>query len=481
MLARGHHTIHVRAESGEGRVRLAWQPPDGPPATIPSWALYVPPVQSRGLLGRYFANGDWRGEPAFAQIDPRLVMYFHVPTLPRPYTVEWSGKLAIPTAGQYVFSLQSIDEAVLILDGVEVVASPVRNEMAQGNVMLEAGLHDVIVRYADRTDHTYVNLLWRPPGNDPAFRMIPSELLFPPKENFEQIDVADLARFVQGKAILPAQVGPTAVDPARVEVIAAGLNAPHGVGVSNGVVYVAETGGQRVLAFNANTGESIASPFDAVDLVEPFDIAVQPDGTVIVLDAGSGQLLRYDPAVGVVESVAAWREYVDRSRGIGAGVAGEIWIANTPGQRIVAVDGNGALLQELALPAVAAGGKEMQPTDVAVMQDNTLFVTDVAAHILYRFSLAGFLLSSQPIAVANSLDSAHLATDGVGTLYMTEPESGRVIQLSAEGMITHIWSVRSMDASDAKPVGIAVGADGVIWVVDSQGGRLLRVTPEGAE
>jgi hypothetical protein len=95
MLARGHHNIRLHAESGEGRIRFAWQPPDGPPETVPSWALYVPPVQSNGLLGQYFANGDWGGEAAFAQIDPRLSMYFHVPTLPRPYTVEWSGKLAI--------------------------------------------------------------------------------------------------------------------------------------------------------------------------------------------------------------------------------------------------------------------------------------------------------------------------------------------------------------------------------------------------
>ncbi len=478
MLARGHHKIHLRAASGEGRMRLAWQPPDGPPATIPSWALYVPPVQSQGLLGRYFANGDWSGEPAFAQIDPRLVMYFHVPTLPRPYTVEWSGKLAIPAAGQYDFTLQSIDEAVLTIDGVEVVASRVRNQISQGEIMLEVGLHDVLVRYADRTDHTYINLMWRPPGDNPTFRQIPSELLFPPQGTFETVDVADLARFVQANVILPMEVVRNEIAPGQVQVMASGLAQPRGVALSNDVVYVAETGNRRVLALDANTGEYIASAFDSIVFAEPFDLAVQPDGSVVVLDAGSGQLLRYDPVADVIETIPAPRDTVERSRGIGAGLRGETWIANTPGQRIAAVDVNGEILHEVKLPAVSADGHEMQPTDVAMMQDNTLFVTDVAGHNLYRFSLAGFLLSSQPIPVANSLDSAHLATDAVGNLFMTEPEAGRVVRLDANGVIDTVWSVRTAATPEAKPVGIAVTADGVIWVADSNGGLVLRVTPE---
>jgi sugar lactone lactonase YvrE len=147
----------------------------------------------------------------------------------------------------------------------------------------------------------------------------------------------------------------------------------------------------------------------------------------------------------------------------------------------VAVDSTGAVLQEIALPAVSSGDNELQPVDVAVMPDNTLFVTDVAGHLLYRFSLAGYLLSTQPIPVANALDSAHLAMDATGMLYMTEPEAGRVVQMDATGLVQRIWSVRTDEAQDAKPVGIAVAADGTIWAADSQGGRLLRLTPEGGE
>ena len=480
LLARGNHTIRLDIEGGDGRVRLAWQPPDGPPATVPSWALYVPPVQSNGLLGRYFASGDWSGEAAFAQIDPRLSIYFHVPILPRPYTVEWSGKLAIPESGHYDFALQSIDEAALHIDGVEVVASRVRNEMAVGGLTLEAGLHDVVVRYADRTDHTYIDLSWRPPGLDISYRTIPSELLFPPRANYDQVNVGDLARFMQSETILPTAAARQTVSPATVEVVAAGLEQPRGVALLDGVVYVAEAGGQRIVAFDAASGDEIASSLDSIAFVEPFDLAAQPDGSLAILDAGSGQLLRFEPATGEVQQLPVTPQYLERSRGIGAGLADEIWIANTPGQRLVAVDGSGAPIYEIAMPAVA-GDQEMQPVDVVAMADNTVFVTDVAGHMLYRFSVAGYLLSSQPIPVANALDGAHLATDAAGAVYMTEPESGNVVRLDANGIVTDLWSVRTPDSMDAKPVGIAVASDGVIWVVDSQGGKLLRVIPQGEE
>lgn len=481
MLARGNHTVRVRVVGGEGRVRLAWQPPDGPPSTVPAWSFYVPPVQSNGLLGRYFPNGDWLGEPAFAQIDPRLSLYFHIPTLPRPYTVEWRGKLAIPERGRYDFGLQSIDESSLQIDGNDIVASRTRNEMATAGLMLDVGLHDIVVRYADRTDHTFINLTWRPPGGDLSYRTIPSGLLFPPQENYDRIDVGDLARFAQNDLPLPTEVVRGQIGPATVEVMVSGLVQPRGVAMAGGLVYVAESGNARIVAFDVVSGEEVASPFDGLSLQEPFDLAVQNDGSIMVLDASSGQLLRYEPEGGVITTMPVAKELVERSRGIGAGLVGETWIANTPGQRVIAVDGAGDVLQEIVLPAVSGDGKEMQPVDVAVMLDNTVYVTDVSGHVLYRFSQAGYLISSQPIPVANSLDSAHLATDGAGSLYMTEPEDGRVVKLDASGAVTHIWNVRVGEAADAKPVGIAVALDGAIWVADSHGGRLLRIIPTEEE
>ena len=98
VLAKGNHTIRVRAavpdDDSLGVFRLAWRPSDREGEVLPARALYSYPVSANGLLGRYFANDSWSEPEAFAQIDPQLNLYFHIIPLPRPYTVEWTGKLA---------------------------------------------------------------------------------------------------------------------------------------------------------------------------------------------------------------------------------------------------------------------------------------------------------------------------------------------------------------------------------------------------
>jgi len=176
-LAKGNHSLRVRVRGAEGHVELAWQPPGGEEQTVPSSALHVPPVSGHGLLGSYFPNGDWEPPAAFARIDPRLGVYFHIPPLDHPYTVEWKGRIQISEAGTYVFGLQSIDESMLYLDGELVTSSLERDEYGAGSVLVEDGFHDIRLLYAGRTHHTYINLYWVPPDGERG--IVPAEVLFP--------------------------------------------------------------------------------------------------------------------------------------------------------------------------------------------------------------------------------------------------------------------------------------------------------------
>ena len=49
--------------------------------------------------------------------------------------------------------------------------------------------------------------------------------------------------------------------------------------------------------------------------------------------------------------------------------------------------------------------------------------------------------------------------------------------MDPSGAVVNVWTVRTADTLDAKPVGLAVDAVGRIWVADPEGGRLLLVTP----
>ncbi len=383
MLARGPHALRLQAEGGVGEIRLAWQPPDGPPQTVPPWALYVPPVRSNGLLGNYFANDSWSGTPAFSQIDPNLTMYFHVPTLVRPYTVIWRGKIAIPEDGEYGFALQSIDESQLLINDQEIATSRVANEQVRGTATLAAGLHDIEVRYADRTNHTFIKLLWMPPGVSEAFRPIPTDLLFPPQARYDSVDVTNLARFLQTGPESTPTVVREQVDPAQVDIFASGLAAPRGIAVVGDQVYVAETGARRIVAIDRISGQLSSVNLGDESLEEPFDLASM-DGQVVIQDAGTGGLLVYQAEEGLTNRVPIDTAYVARSRGIGGGIDGTIWLANTPGQRVAQINIDGSVLRELTLPAVATDGREMQPVDVAALDDNTVYVADVANHMLYH-------------------------------------------------------------------------------------------------
>ena len=183
VLAEGNHALRITATGVEGHFELAWQPPGGEEQVVPSWALYAPPVTTNGLLGRYYPNGEWESPVAFARIDDRFSVYYHIAPLPMAYTVEWEGRILIPESGEYAFALQSIDESVLYIDGEEVVASRERDEYDQEGLDLQAGSHDLRLRYAARTHHMHIDLYWIPPGG--VREIIPSELLFPPRGSWQ--------------------------------------------------------------------------------------------------------------------------------------------------------------------------------------------------------------------------------------------------------------------------------------------------------
>jgi len=117
-----------------------------------------------------------KNPPAYIEIDPWIHFYFHNPPLPRPYTVEWIGKIKISNAGQYHFGLESIDESSLYIDNKQVINDQSPNQYVEKVVDMPAGFHLFRLRFADRTGSTHINLYWTPPGS--GQEVIPSDVLF---------------------------------------------------------------------------------------------------------------------------------------------------------------------------------------------------------------------------------------------------------------------------------------------------------------
>jgi hypothetical protein len=181
VLAQGTHTIYLDAQiRAPGLVRLSWRAPEEEGLhPVPADTLYRAYWPARGLVGRYYTNPAWEGEPALVRIDRSIGYYFHFLPLPRPYTVEWTGQLNVPLSGPYRLRVHAVSWAALYLDGRLVYdsdAGPTSPEPLD----LSAGLHDLQIRYLDDRSHSHIYLYWERP--DGMSELIPSDALYPPQE-----------------------------------------------------------------------------------------------------------------------------------------------------------------------------------------------------------------------------------------------------------------------------------------------------------
>jgi streptogramin lyase len=407
-------------------------------------------------------------------------MYFHIPPLPRPYTVEWVGVLAAPQAGPYGLGLRAVDWAQLYLDDQLLLETSGPDIYSQATPMLDRGLHDLRLRFKDTTGRSRLHLWWQPPGQDGA-AAIPRQYLWPSRSSYIETALLEPVSLEAAAGSLPVEHPLALPSPSagQIQVISTHfgetlLSQPRGIAVGpDGRVYVADTGNHRLLILDrdgslisqVNGGEE---PFDDLS-----DVAVDDSGQVYVLDAGRARLSLFDGKGQYLGEVPAQPDYLSRSRGLFVDNQNRLWLANTSSSRLVALDLAGNVVMQFP---IAADG-QAQPVDVAVMPDGSIYSTDIILDKLIRFGPDGQQRDSWPIPHSTSVDGAHLAVDASGGLYVTLPEEGQVMRLDPQDGAIKSWELRRQgDGQKMKPVGVAVDAEGQIWTVDSAGGNIAVVT-----
>lgn len=132
---------------------------------------------ARGLLGRYFEGTEWRGEPVFTRVDPRIDFHWGGRRRPiaGPFSVEWTGDLEVPESGTYTFFLRSRDGSWLEIDSAVVIDNGGLHGVRQiaRNVRLEAGRHSIRLRAFDTAfGGARLRLAWKKEG-----RFLPSPVM----------------------------------------------------------------------------------------------------------------------------------------------------------------------------------------------------------------------------------------------------------------------------------------------------------------
>ncbi len=444
-LAAGNHTIRVLAESAPGEVTLYWQPPGQGEMVIPQWALYTPPITNHGLQGTFYANDRREGRPAFQRIDPFLDTYFHFTPLNRPYTVEWVGALDVPQGGIYLLGLRAVAEAELYLDGQLVVKTTVPDQYTDAPLTLDAGLHDIRVRFRDNTDRSRIHLYWTTPSGESG--PIPTENLWPPLGRYPErlptvpeIEVSPLnltwLRSIGGPGNEVGQF----FEPRDVAVLA------------NGNLVIADTVNRRVQIVDAQGTSFQTLTGDEFPFEEPLAVEVNSRDEILILDSTLQWIYRYDGAGNFLGRFGGPTAYLFHPRGLTVFADDTLAVADTGQSRLVLFSADGT--QAGSIGGLGSGpGQFNEPTDVLRDAQGTYFVTEAENNRIQRVDASGNHLNQWAIPPAYAFNGPHLALGPDGSIFVTESQSRSLLRYGPDGTLLDQWqSIGPVNL--AAPVGI---------------------------
>lgn len=195
----------------------------------------------------------------------------------------------------------------------------------------------------------------------------------------------------------------------------------------DGLIHTAA--GTGVEGFSGDGGPAVAALLN-----HPYGVAVDPSGNLYIADLGNARI-RKVAADGTIQTVAGGGSTVPDT--IGTGVA-------------------------------ALSVKLVQPRNMAIDSDGTVYISDFGAHRVYRISTAGLLASlagtgkagfsgdGAPALLAQLNSPAGLASDSNGSVYIADSGNNRIRKVN-HGIISTFYSVSA-------PTGVALNPGNVLYV-----------------
>lgn len=191
---------------------------------------------------------------------------------------------------------------------------------------------------------------------------------------------------------------------------------PRSVAINNGLIYVSDTGNERIQVFETD-GTPVRQfggyGSDAGRLIEPTGIAFGPDGNLWVADSGNARISIFTPDGRFVRSIAvdAWQGQagLDRNNVLAFGENGILYLTAPLSNAVLAYNG------ESFAEAPNAGWST--PVGLAFTPDGRLLVVDRSSSRVIRTSAAvpGFDAMQLPAATPQSSPAASPASSPEAT------------------------------------------------------------------
>ncbi len=216
----------------------------------------------------------------------------------------------------------------------------------------------------------------------------------------------------------------------------------------------------------------------------PADAVTVGDNT-FVLDTGNNRIFRLGPDGA---TLATWGSRLDSANSLNMPMAIDtdgkrLFVANSLGAEILIMDLDGKVKKTLALPA-GVSGKAARPIGIAVTHDGGIVVSDANNHQVLRYDKKWNIVwragtgtragGSEGFNVPGAV-----ALDDGGNVYVVDTLGARIVKLSPAGAYLRQFGERGDTVGKlSRPKGVAVDHDGRIFVSD---GLLAAVEVFGAD